>query len=815
MPMAAVMQAKPRMFDSGISNRFVELVSIAGLSVFFYAAYSVLTVWPSPDWILLSLATTLVVGRTTIRIPKTESTVTLDDTFVYISVLLYGVWPSVVLAGINAVLCSRSDPNRRRVIPFNAAAMSLSVFASSSMVTLVFGEPHQLSSDLSRLILAAESLALLHYVLNSSLVSTVNALRTHRGFIATWRDSFLWTWMSYFAGAISACVIVKLITLISFYAFIVAVPVLAITFLTYKNYLQKVQSSIRHVEEMTDLHLRTIEALAIAIDAKDEVTHDHVHRVQIYATGLARLFGLSEAEIEALRAGALLHDIGKLAVPDYILNKPDKLSNAEFDKMKVHTIVGAEILTRVGFPYPVVPVVRHHHERWDGRGYPDALRGEQIPMTARILAVVDCFDAVREDRQYRKAMTREQAVDLIKSGSGTMYDPEVVRLFLEHLPQFEAEIRRQKREVKQSRVKHDGRLGTSVAKRDSNPVVFEHVRNAHCEVTALYEIAQTIGNSLDLRDMFAVFSSRLQDIVSYTTCVLYLQKPNSIDVEAVHVVGRNSERMKGASILLGSGVTGWVVSNRQPMYNCDPRLDLAAAHLDLDTPYCSVIAVPLLKGDEVLGALTLYSAEVSVYEPDHLRLVEAVAKLAADAIANAVHHEQTEASALTDPLTGLANARALRLRFEQEADRARRFDDGFALLMMDFDSLKTVNDRHGQDAGDSALRRVGGLLAHQLGSQGFLSRYAGDEFVALVKVGAVEARELIQRLQQAVDEYEFEPGGTRAAIGISVGWACFGADGETIDELLLAADRAMYADKVRRKVLLSMSDKSAHPIIAA
>jgi diguanylate cyclase (GGDEF)-like protein len=334
-------------------------------------------------------------------------------------------------------------------------------------------------------------------------------------------------------------------------------------------------------------------------------------------------------------------------------------------------------------------------------------------------------------------------------------------------------------------------------------------------VTALYEIAQTIGNSLDLRDMFAVFSSRLQDIVSYTTCVLYLQKPNSIDVEAVHVVGRNSERMKGASILLGSGVTGWVVSNRQPMYNCDPRLDLAAAHLDLDTPYCSVIAVPLLKGDEVLGALTLYSAEVSVYEPDHLRLVEAVAKLAADAIANAVHHEQTEASALTDPLTGLANARALRLRFEQEADRARRFDDGFALLMMDFDSLKTVNDRHGQDAGDSALRRVGGLLAHQLGSQGFLSRYAGDEFVALVKVGAVEARELIQRLQQAVDEYEFEPGGTRAAIGISVGWACFGADGETIDELLLAADRAMYADKVRRKVLLSMSDKSAHPIIAA
>jgi diguanylate cyclase (GGDEF)-like protein/putative nucleotidyltransferase with HDIG domain len=803
--MAAVIQAKPRTFESRLSSRFIDLVSAAGLSVFIYAAYVVATGQPSLDWVLLGLVTTLVVGRTTIRIPKTESTVTLDDTFIYISVLLYGVWPSVVLAGINAILCSLRYPNRRRVAPFNAGAMSLSVFASSSLVTLVLGEPQQLASDLSRLILAGESLALIHYVLNSGIVSTVNALRNGKGLIATWRESFLWTWMSYFAGAVAACLIVKLITVISFYAFIVAVPVLAITFLTYRNYLEKVQSSIRHVEEMTDLHLRTIEALAIAIDAKDEVTHDHVHRVQIYATGLARLFGLSEAEIEALKAGALLHDIGKLAVPDYILNKPDKLTTAEFDKMKVHTIVGAEILTRVGFPYPVVPVVRHHHERWDGRGYPDGLRGDQIPMTARILAVADCFDAVREDRQYRKAMTREQAIDLIKSGSGTMYDPDVVRLFLEHLPQFEAEIRQQKKEVRQAREKIEGRPVTATPKKDSTQVVFEHIRNAHREVITLYEIAQTIGNSLDLRDMFAVFSSRLQDIVSYTTCVLYLQKPNSIDVEAVHVSGRNAERIKGSSILLGSGVSGWVVSNRQPMYNCDPRLDLAAAHVELDTPYRSMIAVPLLKGDEVLGALTLYSAEVSAYEPDHLRLVEAVAKLAADAIANALHHEKTEASALTDSLTGLANARALRLRFEQDADRARRYGEIFALLMMDVDCLKKVNDTHGHGAGDATLRRVGGLLSHQLRSEDFLSRYAGDEFVALVRIGAVEVRELVQRLQQAVDDYKFGTGGSSTVIGISVGWACFGADGESIDELLLAADRAMYADKLRRKGVVSTS----------
>jgi diguanylate cyclase (GGDEF)-like protein len=427
-------------------------------------------------------------------------------------------------------------------------------------------------------------------------------------------------------------------------------------------------------------------------------------------------------------------------------------------------------------------------------------------MTARILSVVDCFDAVREDRQYRKAMTRGQAIDLIKGASGTMYDPDIVHLFLEHLPQFESEIRQQKKEVRRSRVKIEGTLAQGPPKKDSNQVVFEHIRNAHREVITLYEIAQKIGNSLDLRDMFAVFSSRLQDIVSYTTCVLYLQKPNSIDVEAVHVSGRNAERLKGASILLGSGITGWVVSNRQPMYNCDPRLDMAAAHVELDSPYCSVIAVPLLKGDEVLGALTLYSTEVSAYEPDHLRLVEAVAKLAADAIANALHHEKTEASALTDPLTGLANARALRLRFEQDADRAQRYSESFALLMMDLDCLKKVNDTFGHSAGDTALRNVGGLLSNQLRSEDFLSRYAGDEFVALVKIGAVEVRELIHRLQQAVDNHKFGNDELGAVIGISVGWACFGADGESIDELLLSADRAMYADKLRRKAVVSLSE---------
>ncbi|HYV05471.1 MAG TPA: diguanylate cyclase [Blastocatellia bacterium] len=798
------MPENKRQPDTGASKLFILVVSLLGLCVLARSVYIVAFSDFNLEWLLLSMVTLLVVSRTDIHIPKIPSTVTLDDTFIYISVLLYGVQPSIALAGLNAIICSLNYPNKRRVVPFNAAVMSLSVYASSTLVTTVFGSPGEM--DLGRLILAAESLALVHYVLNSGMVSVVGALRNGRNVLRTWQESFLWTSVSYFAGAVAACLVVKLITIISFYAFIIAVPILAITYLTYKNYLDKVSVSITHAEAMADLHLRTIEALAVAIDAKDEVTHDHVHRVQIYTTGLARLFGLSEPEVEALRAGALLHDIGKLAVPDYILNKPDKLSAAEYEKMKVHTIVGAEILSRVGFPYPVVPVVRHHHERWDGRGYPDALAGEQIPITARILSVVDCFDAVREDRQYRKAMNRQEAIDLLLAGSGSMYDPEVVRVFLEHLPEFESEIRRQKKEVQDARAQELSKPAAGSPKPDQRQLVFEHIRNAHREVITLYEIAQTIGTSLDLRDMFAVFSSRLQDIVSYTTCVLYLQKPNSIEVEAVHVSGRNADRFKGQSVILGAGITGWVVANRQPMYNCDPLLDLDVLKLSVEQPYRTVVAVPLLKDNEVLGALTLYSADLSSYDPDHLRLAEAVAKLASDAIANALHHEMTEVKALTDPLTGIANARALRYRFEDEADRARRYGDTFSLLMMDLDGFKRINDTQGHQAGDSAIKEVARLLAAEVRPVDFLSRYAGDEFVALLHIGPVEVRELVQRLQAAIDNHSFNFSGSNFLIGISVGWACFGADGESLDELLIAADRAMYADKARRKALTARAE---------
>src|SRR5437899_8534756 len=204
---------------------------------------------------------------------------------------------------------------------------------------------------------------------------------------------------------------------------------------SYQVYLGKLEAEKKqveiekqHVEDVASLHVRTIEALALAIEAKDHTTHKHLQRVRVFAVAIAQRLGLSEDEIEALRAAALLHDIGKLAVPEHIINKPGKLTPEEFEKMKIHPIVGSEILERVAFPYPVAPIVRSHHERWDGTGYPEGLAGEGIPIGARILSAVDCLDALASDRQYRRALPLDEAMAKVKEKSGTWFDPKIVTI---------------------------------------------------------------------------------------------------------------------------------------------------------------------------------------------------------------------------------------------------------------------------------------------------------------------------------------------------------------------------------------------------
>lgn len=593
----------------------------------------------------------------------------------------------------------------------------------------------------------------------------------------------------------------------AFYALLGA-PIVAAVCVACKIHFARVNGQTREAARMSHLHLATVEALATAIDARDQTTHCHVRRVQVYAAGMGHVFCLSEQEIEALKAGALLHDVGKLAVPDHILSNPGRLTKQEFERMKVHTTVGAEILSRVDFPYPVVPIVRHHHEQWNGFGYPDGLKGEEIPITARIITVVDCYDSVREDRPFRRGLTREEAIALLLRGSGTHYDPKIVELFIKHLPRFEAEIKALGLDLEPSLLTYQDNAPAPLKladvarhKEQLSAMAYNQIKNAHREVYALYEIARTFGSSLDIEDTVAILVNKVGHVVPFDTCAVYLHDELKGYATAAHVAGKNADAMLHNTVSPGEGATGFVLANRRLITRIDPKLDFTKVALPADCEYRSMVSLPLMKDERLLGALSIYSLYLAEYTDEHLRLLETVTRLASDALSNAMHHAETESNAMTDPLTNLPNARSMYLRFEQEASRARRKNGSFQVIMLDLDDFKQVNDTFGHRIGDKMLREIARLLQAQMREYDFLARYAGDEFVAIVQdLAGEQVEELCQRIEQSIEGFALHVRAEhQARVGISVGAATYGPDGETLDQLLIAADQAMYSAKSQHK----------------
>lgn len=753
-------------------------------------------------------------GSYPIRIPNTTASVTAGDSFIFLSVLFLGVPAGILVGAMDSYVSARRTTGRATSHLCAPAIMALTVLLAGNAFYFTLGAYAHISSvplrttvlRLDHLIVPLVVMATLQYLLNGLGVATVYALKSHRSVWKFWRDGYLWTSWTFFAGAIAAALAYGAISRFGFLYVLLGVPVIAATYATYKVYFERVQEKTREAAAMSRLHLATVEALATAIDAKDQTTHCHVRRVQIYAAGMGRVFGLSDRKIEALKAGALLHDIGKLAVPDHILNKPGRLTSAEFEKMKVHTTVGAEILQRVDFPYPVVPIVRHHHEQWDGHGYPDGLKGDQIPITARILAVVDCFDSVREDRPFRRGMTREEASALLLRGSGTHFDPKIVDRFLENLSRFDAEIaalgldQQSQTETKtEVCALEDGEIVP--LREQSSVLAYDQIKNAHREVYALYEIARTFGSSLDMEDTLSILVNKVGHIVPFDTCVVYIYDELKGYATAAHVAGRNSEALRDRCIAPGEGVTGFALANRRAINHIHPGLDFTGVELEQADQYRTMAALPLFKDGQLLGAISVYSFELSEYTDDHMRLLETVTRLASDALANAMHHAEAESNALTDPLTGLPNARCMYLRFEQEVSRTSRTGRAFQVIMLDLDDFKQVNDTFGHKVGDKMLREVARLLQAQLREYDFLARYAGDEFVAIVQdMEADQVEELSQRIETTIKQFSMRVRPDHhARVGISVGASSYGVDGETLDQLLIAADQAMYSAKSTHK----------------
>lgn len=582
--------------------------------------------------------------------------------------------------------------------------------------------------------------------------------------------------------------------------------------LARRRYHEQVRQARRHSDEMAELYLSVIEALALAIEAKDRSTQRRLRRVQSFAAEIGRMTGLGESELEALRAGALLHDIGKVAVPEYILCKPGRLTPEEFEKMAIHPRVGAEILERVRFPYPVARVVRSHHEKFDGSGYPDGLRGEQIPLAARILAVVDSFDALTSERPYRRPLSRDEAVAQLQEGAGTAFDPEIVRLFLSHLDRLEQLAVERPDQAAPPAGWRDTPLTAEPVGSDRaplSPTTVQTIASEHLESYGLYEIARGMTRSLDLNESLAPLSETLARLVHHRRLILFLVDRERRTLRARYVTGRDAAALSRLEVRFGEGTSGCAAQQRKPVISGpgDEAAEMVRHDFDLliasgtVEPTPNGLAVPLLDGEQIMGALALYDTEDRPYAPADARTLTVVARHLAEAVRNAVLYERTHESAMTDPLTRLPNARFLFGSFDREMARAEKLGTPLGIIELDVNHFKLINDRFGHPAGDRVLRGVARAIRSQLRPNDTCVRYAGDEFIVTVPgVGATGIEAVQARIVSAIGRHKFAVArGQTIRVTVSMGAACYPEDGRTYESLISVADARMYTEKFSRR----------------
>jgi diguanylate cyclase (GGDEF)-like protein/putative nucleotidyltransferase with HDIG domain len=578
-------------------------------------------------------------------------------------------------------------------------------------------------------------------------------------------------------------------------ALLVILTALGILQVAYARQTHRLNEAYRRACLMADLNSAIISSFVMAVDAKDQHTHGHTERVRDLAVLMGEEMGLSEDELEAVKMAAMLHDIGKLAVPDYILSKPDTLTQEEMRKVQTHTLVGAALLEPVKFPWPVVPIIRSHHEWFDGNGYPDRLAGEQIPLGARILAAADVYDALLSNRPFRPPMAVQEAVGFMRDRSGTQFDPLVLETCFRVL----------------SAKQYSNRFGfifdadateapAGAADTPGRRSIFRDIKQAHQELLALYEIVQTISQSLNVEETLELVISKTKRIIDFATCVLFLSQAEDGSLVAATAAGPYADAIRGRRLLAGQGVTGAAAQSgktsglgRPAAEDLEHLLGPAAQ----ECPLTQVISAPLASEAGCIGALTVYRTSDQAFTEDDLRLASAVARQTAIAIRNARNYEQTKQSALTDQLTGLANARYFFMHLEQELSRAERESKPVSLIAIDLNGLKQVNDNFGHQQGDRVLRMVADVFRTHVRNYDTVVRYAGDEFfIILPDTTNQVAVETANRIKRAVRETSLEVTPGRVInLSASFGVATYPGDAKVADGLIAAADRAMYADK--------------------
>jgi diguanylate cyclase (GGDEF)-like protein/putative nucleotidyltransferase with HDIG domain len=781
-------------------------VFIAGMSAIALACFALaLSNWHCNDPIkfLCYLAVAIAASFLKIKLPGVNGTMSVNFVFVLLGVLELSLGETLLLGAAEVFVQSRwrSSRNLKPIhIVFNASQFAVGTAVAYGAYRLITNYVLHGTGPVALVIVA-----ITYFAFNTLAVAAIVRLTEGRPIWKVWSESYFWSFPYYLVGAAITGLMNFLNQHIGWQSSLLVFPPVYLMYRSYRLYLGKLENEKRHAVEVSKIHLRTIEALALAIEAKDATTHEHLQRVRVYAMELAKELGLNEAETEALQAASVLHDIGKLAVPEHIISKPGKLTPEEFEKMKIHPIVGAEILEQVDFPYPVVPIVHAHHEKWDGSGYPDGLKGEAIPIGARILSAVDCLDALASDRQYRRALPLDEAMARVVAEAGKSFDPRVVEILHRRYVELERMAHEQpvhKPPKLSTDVKVERGLAPAAGFAESEkPSTQPEVRQDYLSLIAaarqegqvIFELSRELGGSLRLDDTFSMLSVRLKRLVPHDAMAVYLPKNDVLVPE--YVSGENFRLFASLRIPVGEGLSGWVVQNNKAILNGNPSVE--PGYLNDPTKYStlrSAVAVPLEGTAGVVGVLALYRAQQDGFSKDHLRVLSAISTKLGLAVENSLKSRVADESITTDPLTGLPNARALFMHLDREIARCVRENLSLAVFIADVDGFRQVNERFGHLQGDKALQMFATALKDSSRSYDYAARVGGDEFL-IVTPGL--GRDGLTGMKRRLDRIAVETGKAICGQGISVtvGEAFYPADGENAEQLLSVADRRLYNGK--------------------
>jgi diguanylate cyclase (GGDEF)-like protein/putative nucleotidyltransferase with HDIG domain len=719
--------------------------------------------------VLLALAVAVSAAKIELPLGRSQSNLSLSHAVNFWALFALGPAPSVCIAIAGAwAQCTLRAGGRNPLhrVVFSIATLTVTVTVAGLPLGLILGA----DGSIAALIRTAAVIAPLYFFVNTALVGAAIALSTRQPIVSVWHRNFLWSAPSYLAGgALAAIATAASDRGWTGWLALLAVP-LYLVFRSYHTVVARLREEQEQTHRAMEVQLATIEALALAIEAKAGCTPEHIRSIQYYAATLAEAAGLSDADVQAVRTAALLHDVGNMAVPEHILSKPDALTPEEFDRVKIHPRVGAEILRNVPFGAPVSDLVLCHHERWDGLGYPAGIRGEDIPIGARILAVADCYSTLQADRPYRPARTEAEATAVLREFAGTSFDPALVDLFVARLNALTPVD-----------------AATQEAWPDAEPTALRDIAGAHREEQTLYEFAQALGSSLGVADAMALIHEKVSRLVPFTTCALFLGDDDQ------GFVCRYAH---------GPGT--------EALYKWTPK---SWSELSLRIPACAdgrgshgddltaLLPCPLTFETRLIGGLVIYHTVPRSFTDEHRRVLGRVSEQAAAVIYNSTRFEQTEHESHTDPLTGMHNRRSLDRQFEAGLARAARAGGNGTVVVLDLDRLKEINDTYGHEAGDRALRVVGNVLRQTVRQNDLCARFAGDEFIVVLWDCSPEHEEKrMADLQTAVGAHPFEPRpGVRVSLSISAGAARFPEDGSTFEELLAAGDERMYRDKAGRR----------------